>query len=559
MSITIEVKGYRGIDHALVRCDPICLVTSPNDAGKTSIAEAVAAALTGVALADHLELNMKNASAVVHSGFTAGLCVVNGEGGESRVSWPECKLVTSGHDHPHASAFAVGQKSIAQGMNTKERAAALERYLKSLPTKEDLTAAMQPGVLFAESAIDSLWEEIQTKGWDNTAGTYDQVRRDASREWSRITSETFGSDKSAVWKPAYLDVDVAVDELEMRVKEAEEQVDRAIAKHALGEAELSALRELAEDLDNRTSHFEDIDKQLTAAREEAQTALKERQALPQAPVASAVLACPCCGEKLSHRQIDNKIVLEKYDEPNDGELRKRRMAIAGADGAVSRTTAVVHTLEAKLTTASAAVKAATDARDKLALTEGKSEGSPELLAAARVALDTHKTMLRLRKQYDDASAAYRRWKSADLKLKLTQPDGLRAVKLGQSIHAFNDHVLAPLCTVAGWPMTTINEDLTVNVGDWPYGLRSEGIKWRARIILQAAMAQLDGSSMLVIDNMPDIDTAARNGLFRLLQHLTMPALVCAAEIKGVPVINLGKIGLGSTWLIKDGCTDELRV
>ncbi len=468
------------------------------------------------------------------------------------MAWPEAKRSQTGAAPPTASIYAAGLSCIFD-LDKADRANALSPYLKSLPSKADLTLAMQDK--FMPEAIDNLWAEIEAKGWDNTAAAWETARRDAGRDWRQITGENFGSDRAANWTPPGADkiaLASSVEDLTKKVADAKAALESALSASAVDDAELTRLRGIASELDARVTAVSEAILVLEKAQTAKTEAIKVRQALPVTTVATHVMECPSCAAKLVVRDGQT---LELYETIDDALLKARRLAIASADGDLSNKTAAQTNAETAVRAANAARDEAMQARDKIAASaKGGKTGSPALLATAREVLAALETILAQKKQMDAANTAYIRWQSANLKLALLVPEGLRAVTLGKVIDVFNSGVLAPLCEVASWPAIALTQELTATVGGRPRTLVSTGMQWRAQIVLQAAMASLDGSTMLVIDNLPDLDANARNGLFCILQHIKLPALICMANISEVAALDMAKHNLGGTWHIKDGKT-----
>jgi hypothetical protein len=551
--IELYVESFRGIKKAHLTCAPLGLLIAENDAGKSSVSQAVAATLTGIGLDKQFELTLATAGQLVRDGAPLARCVIRGPHGEARMSWPEAKRSQTGAEAPQASIYAAGLASIPE-MKQVERANALAPYLKSLPDKPDLQKAMEEK--FTQQSIDNLWEEIKAKGWDNAAATWEIARRDAGRDWRRITGENFGSDRAANWVPPGIDpmsLAFSVEDLRKQVSEARAAVDGALALSAIDDAELSRLRASAGELDARITAVSEAILAVDTARSAKEDAIKIRQALPVTTVAAHALVCPHCQGKVVLRE-GSPAALEAYQDIDEGMLKARRLAIADADGDVANKTAAHTDAAAALRVAETAREDAIHARDKLAASADKKSGSPTLLATARETLAARERDLALLTQRDDANAAFIRWMSANLKLALLVPEGLRAVTLGKVIDIFNKGVLAPLCEVAQWPPISFTTDLSISVDNRLYPLVSAGMKWRARFILQAAQATLDGSTMLIIDDLPDLDSNARNGLFLVLQHIERPALICMARIDEVAIRDLAEYELGGTWIIQEAET-----
>ncbi len=143
--------------------------------------------------------------------------------------------------------------------------------------------------------------------------------------------------------------------------------------------------------------------------------------------------------------------------------------------------------------------------------------------------------------------------------------GVRQQKLVEKFTEFNA-VLKALCTAAGWKPVEIDpDDIKTSYGGWRYSLLSEGAKYRVRTILQVAMAQMDGSDLLVFDGADILDggkplsdgvTRGRPGLIKLLATVKIPALVLMTE-KREAVADLARMQLGKSYWLSGGVLEPL--
>jgi hypothetical protein len=551
MPLNITVSNFRGIEHAALSCAPIALVAGLNATGKSSVAQAVAACLTGSGLFNRFELTKGAADQLVRRGSQEGKASVSSEGGTVTMAWPGCELSSTGADAPHGSTIAAGLVSIAT-LPVKERAAALEPYLHSEPTKDDLTLIMEPGVKFRQESIDALWDEIQKKGWDAAAAGYEAARRDAGRDWSKITGQNFGSDKAAKWRPDGWRDDLAeadLARLEAELPPARAALEKAIAGAAVDEAELSRLRELAGKVDGLVDALAAAEQKVETARTAVATSRTTRQGLAE-PVAATGMPCPHCEKPILLVRKGPETRLQKFEPLSEKENKQRQLAVADADGELSRLDAEHGAAQTGQRGALQAVAEARRAAETLAGL-GEKKGSDASVDQARETVAKLETDIRIVKQFTEAAALYRAWQGANLRLAILVPTGLREKKLGEVIEAFNDMVLAPLCETAGWKRVDITTELTVRLGERPYPLLSAGEKYRVRATLQIAMARHDGSTMVVLDGADILDTPGRNGLFGLLKETGIPALVCMTTVRGASVPDLTAAGLGATYVIEN--------
>ena len=141
-------------------------------------------------------------------------------------------------------------------------------------------------------------------------------------------------------------------------------------------------------------------------------------------------------------------------------------------------------------------------------------------------------------------------------LLVLAPDGLRKRKLADKLEAFNIRLM-DLSTVSGWQQVFIDENLDCNYGSRPLWAASKSGQWRARAIIQVAMAQMDGSAAVILDEADMLDTQGRNGLFKMLGSSELLALVCMTFSSRDKVPNLRLAQLGVSYWIENGVADEL--
>lgn len=134
-------------------------------------------------------------------------------------------------------------------------------------------------------------------------------------------------------------------------------------------------------------------------------------------------------------------------------------------------------------------------------------------------------------------------------VRILAPEGLRKVTLAKALERFNTEQLAPLCDAAGWKRVEINDNLLPTYGGRAL-LLSGGEKYRVRAVLQVAVARLDGSRCVVLDEADTLEPAGRNGLLKLLRAWGGPALVGMTFGKPEQVPDLAKLGFGVSYWIE---------
>lgn len=549
MAVSLHVRDYRGIKSADISCSPIALLAAANAAGKSSVGMAVAAALTGTALPKVFELTKGEAGQIVRSGAQSASVRLICESGEATIRWPDCTYGTTGANPPHASEFAAGLASIAT-MPVKERPAALRPYLKADPTRDDLAHALEEN--FKTESIEALWQEIERKGWDDTHTNYDNRRRDARRDWEKITGGSFGSDKARTWRPDdwLADLEEVEDaELERLTKAAAEAYDKAIRQQATSAADIDRLRAELRALPERRSVATAKSEIAQKVSADLTAALAQRRDLPDDPATAKTLHCPCCNEAVM--MVGGALV--KYAPPDPREIKALRHKRAELDGTVEQLQAAKRTADQDLTAAQFALREALRAEEVLkTATESSGAGSADAVEQSRIAIDVARRNTVMVKQVEEATRLYREWIRSDLIIKAVAPTGLRARKMAEGLGGFNAQ-LSSLSSTAGWSApVNLTDDLRVRLGERPYSLLSDSEKFRIRTTLQIAQAQLDGSSMVVIDGFDILDREGRNGAFAMLSDAGIEALICMTALEGAPMPDLAEAGLGGSWVITDG-------
>jgi hypothetical protein len=284
--------------------------------------------------------------------------------------------------------------------------------------------------------------------------------------------------------------------------------------------------------------------------------LKAARAVLPASGVEAEMPCPHCGAMVVLRQIDLATRrLEKAHHISQAELKKRRLAIAEADGAIGRVGPQLAQQRHVVERARAAMQIAADAQYRL---DHMPAASPEVdieNAKAKAA----EAMARLgawrqKRQADDIRDQIA---GNDLVLKILAPDGLRARKLAHVLDLFN-RTLEPLTDAAEWSTVTVDPAMSLAYGGRPYALCSTSEQYRLRAVLAVAMAQLDDSDMVVLDAADVLDAPTRSGLFAMLEESGLCALVCLTLSRPSQCPDLAEAGLGESFWISAGIAQPLQ-
>jgi hypothetical protein len=593
--MNVTINNYRGLSSATLDLSRICLLAGPNEAGKTSAAQALAAALTGDPI-PIVGVKKTQAGMLIRSGTANGSVELTGETGTTNIQWPGAKVKTEGRA-PFASHFAAGLQSIAT-MDEKDRPKVLAEYLKSAPTRADLDVQLA-SMKLPVTTLDQLWELIEKQGWDNA---HSQIKEKGARlkgQWQEVTGEQYGSKKAESWLPDSWEQDLmgqSETTLKAHCTDARDALEATIATDAVDESKLDGLRMLAALIEERTAALAQVSAQvldpalahqlvegqgfvdsMAVIRDGMNAALKE---LPR-PDNTFHLPCPACGvaleleqgkklciatvmsdEEKATRSAAIEALQKKITVANDG-LTKHMTALAGIKTKIQN----FDTDKARnVTEATRLVAESKRAANELAVVKPPVKGTDITFVE-----QCRTTLARA----DERLQAFVKKTNSDrihVAIGLNQeligkiaPEGIRGDVLAKALKGFNEKAV-PLSKAASWRPVTLESDFGPCYGGTIYLLLSESAKFRVRTILQLTMALMDRSEAVIVDAADILDKGGRNGLFKALRLAALPALVCMTidkyadkEFPERPesflVPNLGKAGIGASYWIRDAVAE----
>jgi len=580
-----EIRNFRGIASADLDIDKICLAAGPNEAGKTSTAQAVAAALTGEPMPIK-GVSKASAGLLVRSGAANGSITLASQNGQTNIVYPSAKVKTEGVA-PYASHFAAGIQSIVT-MDDKDRIKILTEYLAAKPTRADLDKQLASLGLPVE-VMDQLWKLIETQGWDNA---YESIKTKGTKlkgQWEEVTGEKYGSKKGESWIPEGYEPDLmgmAEDTLKAIVTDAQDALEAAISSGAVEDFKADGLAELAALLEERTKAVElakafELDPSMFAQLEEANGFVEEMRNnlnglqqqlrdLPR-PDNTTGTPCPSCGTVL---EIQGKTLTVLEVMPEE-EKAARQAAITAMETKIAAVTSGLASHQSGADKAQQRINSAENDKshaitDALRLLGESKEAAETLMAKpkeaakqdlaeierCRTALATAQSRLKAWGQKHAADARHTAICQNQELVNKTAPEGIRGDVLAKALKGFNA-LATPICTAASWRAVALEPDFTPTYGGTQYLLLSESAKWRVRTVLQMVMAKLDKSEALVIDAADILDKGGRNGLFKAVHGLGLPTLICMTLDSKELVPNLASAGIGASYWIEGGVAEGI--
>lgn len=539
MQVTIE--NYRGIKSASLPLGGIALVAGPNAAGKSAVAQAVGAVLCGhpVPIPGILK-NM--AGMLVRNGASSGFVQLDADGSTARIDWPRAALKTKGTP-PQISAIAAGIESVAT-VEPKRRAELLIDILQAHPSFDDVRARLAIEGVSDETAR-SIWETIERQGWDAAHAQAKETGARLKGQWEAVTGKRYGSRVAESYVPDEWEPELAsasTEALTAALTDARDTLDAMIAVAAVDDAERERLQRLADELPARQEAE-------GAARQALQQATEARNAADQAmralrdPSAQHIHECPHCGGALSI--AGGRIVAGS--PLGDDEVAAWN---AARDAAMQAAEAAAKARE-QASAAQAAVREAQDAAQRLAslgsgnATQDQVELARQAVALAQARLDAFTKKTRADRLHSSIV------QNAAIVAALDVA-GIRQEKLIDCVNSFLTETVNPLSKIANWHRIEVTSDLSIAFGGRAWELLSESEKYRAKVLLQIAIAIRQSACAVVIDAADILDKAGRNGLVSLLRHAAIPAVVCMTIPTPQDVPNLRAVGIGESYWIRDG-------
>ena len=559
---SLFINNFRNISGAhTLPMDKITLLAGPNASGKTSVAMATAAALTGST--QPMGIKKSSAHMLVRDGAKRGATVIlSGPSGSTRMDWPEAKSEIQGTPLK-ASPVAAGLVRLSAIAKEADRATMMGPYIRAEPSEKDLQDALE--ALNLSGYLQALWREINVRGWDGVLSTTKTKNTGMKGQWKQATGgETYGSDKAAKWVPEGWEDDLHNHENEaLLVREcasAKTHHERAIGNKAVDADLLLRLRTEASTPREDIASLEEKIKEAERAYEEAR---KARNILPSTQ-SSGFYECPhpaCKGpidiECNLRGNGERKHLLSVVEELSKEETKKRRLDIAGADGRLSnKWGALVRAREVRMQ-AVAKNGEIEGAQKQLKRMDETKTGSAEMVDAARDKLDRAKARLACWRQWQEASRLTAKISENQSIIDILAPQGLRSRVLNAALAQTNDD-LVRLCNVAGWGSVRIGEGLTLSFNDRPYALLSVSEQFRVDVTIQVYLAMKDKSEMLVLDGTDVLDKEGRGGMLRLLVHAKIPSLMCMTITNPAkqPPPDFAVMGIGRTYWISGGVVSE---
>ena len=548
--MTITIANLRGCKSATITPAKVTLIAGDNGNGKSSILEGISAAKSGKVLQID-GMTKSAASHLIYRGAQNATVSIEENGASCLVEYPESTRNTSG-EFAEISGYAAGTESILD-IDKKHRAEPLCKIVNGLPTEVELHAALEKSGV-AEPMRKSILSDLKYQGWDGAHAALKETGARKKGRWEAITGQRYGSKKSEAWTPPAWAPELETADratLEGTVKQEQEWLEAAIADTAVSAEAVAELEKQASGIDDLRAKHDSLRTLLNALNLDETNIKKFGRELPKAEQ-PPVVKCPHCQGDLN---IIGVGVVAATVIPDD-ELAARKSRIEETADGLRKVMAEIQRVNGELSSVAAELKIAERAAEKLqsmkarpAETAGTSvETLRAKVAAATARLEAHD-------KFHAAREAVAEITQIETALGILAPSGLRQEVLGKKLTEFNS-LIKSVCGLASWGTVEIQGNMGVTYQATPYMLLSKSEKWRTRVTLQIAIALMEKSSLIIIDDADILGPSGRNGLLRALFSIECRSIVAMTIGKKDQVPNLRKMG-GSVYWVEKGVAEEV--
>lgn len=550
------VKNFRGIKEAQITVSQIALVAGVNGAGKTSIARAVGAVVTGKPI-PYSKVTKKECEIMLRHGTKSAMAGIGTEAGATQIEWPTAEVVSSGKP-PVASEVAAGLTDIFI-MPAKDALGYMIHLLKANPTIDDIKALLERNEIEnADKTAAAIWKSIEEKGWDGAHAQAKETGQRLKGAWQHVTGTAYGKKKADGWYPEGFEDDVLKEAHESELLRLRGELEDEIGKGAVNKAEQERLKTLAEKL----PEYQKASSVAEEAFNEASEALKkiedELRNTPN-PNGKAEYSCPHCDGNISVTAVSgSEFIITKAEAIDESKLKDLRLHHADMCGKQQKAQSDVSVARAALNQAALNESNAMKAKESLASFKNES-GSDNTSKIERIKREIATTENRrdMAKQYREATKIATQISANQIIIDLLDETGLRKTKLGQCLDAFAVEYIKPACDEFGIPALLIDADLSVNMGDVPYQMLSASEQFRVRTVLQIAIASLEKADLIIIDGADILDKAGRAKLLATVMGSKIPAIICITLNNSASAPNLEAAGVGHTYWIESGVCKQV--
>lgn len=552
----VRIRNVAGVESADFALSAISLIAGQNAAGKSSLIDAIAAAVTQEPFARGVT-KKKDLRALLRDGADAGSVTLSwDENSAVRVMWPDGDVQTRGTPRFLGTALGTGALRWSQ-IDGKRRATELTERLALEPTKDDLTAYLKEREA-SEVTIEAVWGLVEKRGWDPAHKQAQEKAKAARAKWEEVAETPFGAQKSNGWRPNVLERDETyeVDACAAALQAARDSLEALLKAGAVAEDERRRVEAVAATLGDAQAAEEAArakHAQADKALDKAETDLANTPPVEGPP--GSFLSCPHCNREVVFKPAapDRLARLEVPPPPlTAAEIKERRLARQALEQSIPKLKREVDATRDALAAEIGRRERAERAVARLAELKAMPASDEAAMADARAKVSRAEVVLDAVKRMVRATELYREWDLTQPVIAALAPEGVRAARVAAGMGEFNER-LAEISAAAKFGAVQIDKDTTeATLAGRPYGLLSESEKWRTDLVVMLALAEREKPAVLLVDRLDILHPQARPPVFEVLRALGIPAVVAYTAKDAATVPPLQRLAYGRSYWMEAG-------
>lgn len=567
MRITkIEASNVLGLARADLEINtPVFIVAGPNEAGKSTLRDAISMAMTGAPMRVKLK---KELGQLLHDGGEKGRVTIYGDGGDTLGEFRLPKGEHASEKNYPGAAFIdfVLDPGLFARCSVDDRRSHLYALTNCKMKRDDLEAN-----LLKRGISPALAKEAR----DMIGGGFPAAAKEAAQNatqfkgsWRSVTGMNWGIKQAEEWQPAAPEAEYDESQhlqAEAEIETARGHIDngnRSLGQLMQQRVDRQSLAQKVEDLNNLASTLQRATNKhatTTADLEKSRTALEALLKQQSLQVVGA-MPCPCC---------DAMLILDGASLVKAGGVSVDHNTARQLAEDIVRARDAVSLYERTLINDQKAIDAAENATHELGVLQAEEGEDPtEKIERTQEALSKLKTALAnaehnanywagVKSQIEGAGLKHQQAAEYHQQVKdwlaladALSPDGVPAEILSNAMTPVNDS-LQLLAGFSDWPHVVIRPDMEITYGGRLYGLCSESAKWRADTMIALAIAQISQLKLIVLDRFDVLDIKGRVKLIKMLAKLgklgSMDTMIMCGTMKALPG-NLAEYGASGVWV-----------
>ena len=567
--LLVEIKNFLMISEVAIPLDARpTAVLGPNASGKTSISTALAGILSrdpnplelGAARRPYLHRGAEDGEVVLRNSDTGIEC--------RRWIMSESGIRAMADGPADASKHVLGVTDFVE-LKPAERTRIWESCF--LPSNKELVAMVGEDLkkqIGSPDVVDKVLGMLRTRKWSDVETIYKHQAREAKAEWQRLAGRTWGKVVAEQWKPPgwRSDLDtVTPAESRTRYEEQREKLRLLQVKQAVQESDVSRAQEALAELPNlekehTTLHeaFEkanlarrQVQRELDAVKTEG---LRVRSELQQhdtsKPERDVTTPCPACGKALvvgpgTHLTMaqdtaafdtavqawsrGRQTLADKLDVLRKQNVTLKSTRLQEAELVYERARAAYHDITSRL--------GVTERQAKLADATAYTEEDQRREATAEQSIDDARSAVELIDLNVKARQVHQNVLSYSAIAVALGPRGIRARAMGSAMEQLQS-TLEDLSGSTSWPKVTLDSTYAVAIDEFPGPVCAASWKWRANVMIQAAIALIKGEPRIVADGADILDHKGFRQFIALCTWLAtkgvVPVVCATSTVQGFP-------------------------